>query len=312
MFSDRQPRSFLEPAVLSRLAGVPLLARRPMVGNVSGRHASPHRGSSVEFAEYRKYVPGDDLRRLDWRAFGRSDRFYVKEYEADTNLRLILVLDTSGSMAYGSTKPAAAAGQQPLSKIDYARRICGALGYLASQQGDAVGISCAAGEIVRTLPPRRSPAHLRLVFDVLEEAKPQGTTGLAEVLHELAETTRQRALVAIVSDLFVDPTELSGAFGHLRFRRHDVAVFHLLDPQELAFTFQRPTRFLDLEGGGAIFADPVEIADRYHQAVAAYLESLRQIVLESGIDYHRVLTDEPYEQVLARFLVGRAAARGLR
>lgn len=312
MFSDRQPRSFLEPAVLSRLAGVPLLARRPMVGNVSGRHASPHRGSSVEFAEYRKYVPGDDLRRLDWRAFGRSDRFYVKEYEADTNLRLILVLDTSGSMAYGSTKPAAAAGQQPLSKIDYARRICGALGYLASQQGDAVGISCAAGEIVRTLPPRRSPAHLRLVFDVLEEAEPQGTTGLAEVLHELAETTRQRALVAIVSDLFVDPTELSSAFGHLRFRRHDVAVFHLLDPQELAFTFQRPTRFLDLEGGGAIFADPVEIADRYHQAVAAYLESLRQIVLESGIDYHRVLTDEPYEQVLARFLVGRAAARGLR
>jgi uncharacterized protein (DUF58 family) len=312
MFSDRQPRDFLEPAVLARLAGVPLVARRPMVGTVSGRHSSPHRGSSVEFAEYRKYVPGDDLRRLDWRAFGRSDRFYVKEYEADTNLRLILVLDTSGSMAYGSTKPAAAAGQQPLSKIDYARRICGALGYLASQQGDAVGISCAAGEIVRTLPPRRSPAHLRLVFDVLEEAKPQGTTGLAEVLHELAETTRQRALVAIVSDLFVDPTELSGAFGHLRFRRHDVAVFQLLDPQELAFTFQRPTRFLDLEGGGAIFADPVEIADRYHQAVAAYLESLRQIVLESGIDYHRVLTDEPYEQVLARFLVGRAAARGLR
>jgi uncharacterized protein (DUF58 family) len=312
MFADRQPRNFLEPAVLSRLAGVPLLARRPMVGNVSGRHASPHRGSSVEFAEYRKYVPGDDLRRLDWRAFGRSDRFYVKEYEADTNLRLVLVLDTSGSMAFGSTKPAAAAGPQPLAKIDYARRICGALGYLASQQGDAVGISCAAGEIVRTLPPRRSPAHLRLVFDVLEEAKPQGTTGLPEVLHELAETIRQRALVAIVSDLFVQPAELASAFGHLKFRRHDVAVFHLLDPQELAFTFQRPTRFLDLEGGGAIFADPVEIADRYHQAVAAYLESLRQIVLESGIDYHRVITDEPYEQVLARFLVGRAAARGLR
>ena len=110
MFSDRQPRSFLDPAVLARLAGVPLVARKPMVGSVSGRHASPHRGSSVEFAEYRKYVPGDDLRRLDWRAYGRSDRFYVKEYEADTNLRLCLVLDTSGSMAFGSVKPAAAAG----------------------------------------------------------------------------------------------------------------------------------------------------------------------------------------------------------
>lgn len=312
MFSDRQPRDFLDPAVLSRLAGVPLLSRRPMVGTVSGRHASPHRGSSVEFAEYRKYVPGDDLRRLDWRAFGRSDRYYVKEYEADTNLRLCLVVDTSGSMAYRSAKPAGAAAAQPLTKIDYARRIGGTLAYLASQQGDAVGIACAAGGIVRTLPPRRSPAHLRLVFDVLEGAKPQGTTGLCQVLHELAETVRQRALVVIVSDLFTDPAELARAFGHLRFRRHDVAVFHLLDPQELAFTFQRPTRFLDLEGGGSIFADPVEIADRYHRAVATYLESLRQIVLESGIDYNRVLTDEPYEQVLARFLVGRAAARGLR
>jgi hypothetical protein len=147
---------------------------------------------------------------------------------------------------------------------------------------------------------------------VLEEARPQGTTGLPEVLHELAETVRQRALVVVVSDLFVPTEELAGAFGHLKFRRHDVAVFHLLDPQEIGFQFQRPTRFLDLEGGGAIFADPVEIADRYHAAVTAYLEAIRQLVLESGIDYHRVLTDEPYEQVLARFLVGRAAGRGLR
>lgn len=297
--------------MLSRLAGVPLLARKPMVGGVSGRHASPHRGSSVEFAEYRKYVPGDDLRRLDWRAFGRSDRFYVKEYEADTNLRLVLVLDTSGSMGFVSAKPGVHV-TQPLSKLDYARRICGALGYLASQQGDAVGISCAAAGIVRTLPPRRSPAHLRLVFDVVEEAKPQGTTGLAEVLHELAETIRQRALVVIVSDLFLDPTELASAFGHLRFRRHDVGVFHLLDPQEVGFDFSRPTRFLDMEGGSSIFADPVEIADRYHRAVATYLEAIRGIVLEAGIDYHRVMTDEPYEQVLARFLVGRAVGRGLR
>ena len=310
MFSDRQPRSFLEPAVLARLAGVPLLARRPMVGGVSGRHASPHRGSSVEFAEYRKYVPGDDLRRLDWRAFGRSDRFYVKEYEADTNLRLVIVLDTSGSMGFASPRPAT--GHQPLAKIDYARRICGALGYLASQQGDAVGISCAAAEILQTLPPRRSAAHLRQVFDVIEEARPQGTTKLPDVLHELAETIRQRALVVIVSDLFVDPAELASAFGHLRFRRHDVGVFHLLDPQEMGFTFQRPTRFMDLEGGGSIFADPIEIADRYHRAVATYLDTIRQLVLEVGIDYHRVLTDEPYEQVLARFLVGRAAGRGLR
>ena len=303
MFTDRQPRSFLDPAVLARLAAVPLLARRPMVGTVSGRHASPHRGSSVEFAEYRKYVPGDDLRRLDWRAFGRSDRHYVKEYEADTNLRLCLVLDTSGSMEFSSGG---------VTKIEYARRICGALGYLASQQGDAVGITCVAGGIVRTLPPRRSPAHLRLVFDVLEEAQPAGPTRLPEVLHELAETIRQRALVVIVSDLFVDPAALGSSFSHLRFRRHDVAAFHLLDPQELAFQFQRPTRFLDMEGGGAIFADPVDITDRYHKALEAYLADLRRVVLESAVDYHRVVTDQPYEQVLARFLVGRAAGRGLR
>jgi uncharacterized protein (DUF58 family) len=304
MITDRQPRSFLDPAVLSRLAGVPLLARKPMVGNVSGRHTSPHRGSSVEFAEYRKYVPGDDLRRLDWRAFGRSDRFYVKEYEADTNLRLCVVLDTSGSMDFSA--------EGRLSKIDYARRICAALGYLASQQGDAVGISCVADGIVKTLPPRRSPAHLRLVFDALEEAKPAGPTRLPEVLHELAETIRQRALVVIVSDLFVEPEVLTSSFGHLRFRHHDVAVFHLLDPLEIGFTFQRPTRFLDMEGGGSVFTDPVDIADRYHKAVNRYLEGMKKVVLENGIDYSRVLTDESYEQVLARFLVGRAAGKGLR
>src|SRR6185312_5258020 len=133
MFPDRRTRSFLDPLVLSRLAGFPLFARRPMQGTVSGRHSSPHRGSSVEFAEYRKYVPGDDLRRLDWRAYGRSDRFFVKEFEADTNLRCCLVLDTSGSMEFGS---------DGMTKIEYARRIAGALSYLALQQGDAVGLAC--------------------------------------------------------------------------------------------------------------------------------------------------------------------------
>jgi uncharacterized protein (DUF58 family) len=304
MNSERQTRSFLDPQVLSRLASVPLLARQPMIGGVSGRHVSPHRGSSVEFAEYRKYVPGDDLRRLDWRAFGRSDRFYVKEYEADTNLRCCFVLDTSGSMNFGA--------EGRMTKIDYARRICASLAYLASQQGDAVGISCVADGIVRTLPPRRSAAHLRLLFDILEEAQPAGPSRLPEVLHELAETIRQRALVVIVSDLFMDPAVLSSSFSHLRFRRHDVSVFHLLDPQEIGFKFQRPTRFLDMEGGGSIFTDPVDIADRYHQAVTGYLEGMKKVVLESGVDYHRVLTDENYEQVLARFLVARAAGKGLR
>ncbi|MFM8633686.1 MAG: DUF58 domain-containing protein [Planctomycetia bacterium] len=300
MFTDRTTRTFLESGVLSRLSAVPLFSRRPMVGNVSGRHVSPHRGSSVEFAEYRKYVPGDDLRRLDWRVYGRTDRNYVKEYEADTNLRCCLVVDSSGSMGFGS------AGTQ---RIDYARRLAGTLAFLACRQGDAIGISCAAERIVQHLPPRRNPAHLRLVLDILEQVRPQGPSHLPLVLHELAETVRQRALVVIVSDLLMDPEELAGCFSHLRFRRHDVAVFHLLDPQEVAFDFRRPTRFLDMEGADPLFADPLEIADRYAKALAGHLESIRRIGLEQGIDYHRVITDEDYEKVLARFLVGRASGK---
>ncbi|MHC5539750.1 DUF58 domain-containing protein [Singulisphaera rosea] len=303
MFPDRQARSFLDPLALSRLASFPLFARRPMQGNVSGRHPSPHRGSSVEFAEYRKYVPGDDLRRLDWRAYGRSDRFFVKEFEADTNLRCCVVLDTSGSMDFASGD---------VSKIEYARRIAGALGHMALQQGDAVGLTCVADGIVRNIPPRRNPSHLATVFDILEQARPKGETRIVPVLHELSETIRQRALIVILSDLFVEPELLRGAFEHLRFRKHDVAVFHLLDPQELGFQFRRPTRFLDMEGGPAIFAEPNEIAERYHKALAGYLESLLGIVRESAVDYHRVSIDENYEQVLMRFLVGRARARGMR
>jgi uncharacterized protein (DUF58 family) len=303
MFPDRRARSFLDPGVLSRLASVPLMARRPMQGNVSGRHPSPHRGSSVEFSEYRKYVPGDDLRRLDWRAYGRSDRFFVKEFEADTNLRCCLVLDTSGSMGFGSGG---------VTKIEYARRLAGTMGHLALRQGDAVGLACFAKGLVRNIPPKRNPAHLMTVFDVLEEAKPQGETRLGPVLHELAETVRQRALVVIISDFFIEPEELRGCVQHLRFRKHDVTAFHLLDPKELSFDFRRPMRFLDMEGGPAVFAEPNEIADRYRKALGDYLEGVLGVVRESAVDYHRVGIDEDYEQVLLRFLVGRAHSRGVR
>jgi uncharacterized protein (DUF58 family) len=293
----RQPRKFLDARILSRLGSLPLCARRPMQGMVSGRHPSPHRGSSVEFAEYRKYVPGDDLRRLDWRAYGRSDRFYVKEFEADTNLRCCFVLDTSGSMAFGSS------GE--VTKISYARKLAGTLGYLAVQQGDAVGISCVAEGVVRSLPAKRNPSHLMNFFDILEEAQPAGETQLADVLHELAETIRQRALIVILSDFFVEPEMLRGCFQHLSFRKHDVAAFQLLDPQEINFDFRRPMRFLDMEGGAAIFAEPNDISDRYHKAIKTYLDDLRQVVLESAIDFHQVMLDEDYEHVLTRFLVGR-------
>lgn len=303
MYQDRRSREFLDPQVLARLAGLPLFARRAMQGNVSGRHTSPNRGASVEFAEYRKYVPGDDLRRLDWRAYGRTDRFYVKEFEADTNLRCCLLLDTSGSMDFGSTG---------ISKLAYGRRIAAGLAYLAVQQGDAVGLSCVANNVMQNIPAKRNPAHLTTVFDTLEKAKSQGETGLVTVLHELAETIRQRALVVLISDCFVEPAELRSCFEHLRFRKHDLAVFHLLDPLELSFQFQRPTRFLDMEGGTPVFAEPSEIADRYHAALKKYLGEFARVVLETGVDYHRVQIDEPYDQALTRFLLGRAKTRGVR
>jgi len=303
MWNESAARDFLDPAVLAGLAGLPLVARRPMRGSVSGLHTSPNRGASVEFAEYRKYVPGDDLRRLDWRAHGRSDRYYVKEFEADTNLRCCLVLDTSGSMEFGSGD---------LTKLQYARRIAAAIGYLAVQQGDAIGLSCFNAGIAQHLPPRRNPSHLRVIFDALEQTRGRGETHLTEVLHELAETTRQAAMVIVISDFFVDPKLLRNCFEHLRFRKHDLSLFHLLDPLELSFTFTRPTRFLDMEGGTSVFAEPSEIADRYQQALQDYLQALQKIVLETGVDYHRVSIDEPYQDVLTRFLTRRATARRVR
>lgn len=307
MLTDGQSRDFLEPAVLARLASVPMFARRAMQGSVSGRHPSPHRGASVEFAEYRKYVPGDDLRRLHWRALGRTGRYYVKEFEADTNLRLCIVLDTSGSMGFGSDT-----SEVRMTKFAYARRLAGSLGYLAVQQGDAVGLACVAGGIIRDIPPRRNPAHLMHIFDTLEETKPEGDTQLVPVLHELAETIRQRALIVVISDFFVEPSLLRECFEHLRFRKHDLATFHLLDPQELNFTFRRPVRFQDMEGGTSIFAEPTEIADRYHKALQQYRDDLKQIVLETGVDYHEVRIDEDYEKVLMNFLVRRTQMRGKR
>lgn len=303
MSTERQQRSFVDPVVLAQLSAIPLVARKAMLGNVSGRHSSPHRGASVEFAEYRKYVPGDDLRRLDWRTYGRSDRFYVKEFEADTNLRLVLVVDTSGSMAMPSIGG---------TKFQYAQRVAAALAYLAIGQGDAVGLTCVAQGIVQQIPPRRNPAHLSTIFDQIEAAKPQGETGLPEVLHEISETVRQRALVIILSDLFVEPPILRDCFEHLRFRKHDVAAFHLLDPEEINFNFQRPTRFIDLEGGPSLFADPVEIADRYQQAMQTYLTELRKVMLETGVDYRRVILDQTYDKTTRDFLVDRAHQRRTR
>lgn len=293
-------RSFLEPAVLSRLMALPLNARHAMLGSVSGKHRSPVRGSSLEFAQYRKYVPGDDTRRLDWRTWGRSDRFYIKEFEADTNLRLCLLIDTSGSMNFG---PAGS------TRFDYAKKLAGTLGYIAAQQGDAVGLWSLAEKPVE-IPAKRGASHLGLVLDQMSMIQPVGETTLLTALHDTAERIRQRGLVVIFSDLFVPPAELKSAIQHLRFRKHDVAIFHLLDQQELDFDFDRPARFIDLEGGEALLADPSLIARNYREAVRQYMHEIDDLVRTTAVDYHRVRLHEKYDDVLARFLLARVQKRG--
>jgi uncharacterized protein (DUF58 family) len=294
--AEASPHAFLEPEVLARLSTIPLDARRGMIGSVAGRHRSPVKGSSLEFAQYRKYVPGDDLRRLDWRAWGRSDRYYVKEFEADTNLRLCVVLDTSGSMNYQAG---------PHGKLDYARRLAGSLAFLAARQGDAVGFYGAAEGFQKEIPPKRGGAHLRIVLDELAAVRAAGPTGLVAALHEAAEKIKSRALVVVISDLFVEPAQLREAFQHLRFRKHDVAVFHLLEEREIDFDFDRPTRFVDLEGHAAVVVDPSLAGRRYREAMRHYLDEIGEVVRDAAVDYHRVVIEERYDAVLARFLLGR-------
>jgi len=294
-------RQFIDPHIVSRLSGLALDARMPMIGSVSGRHRSLTRGSSLEFSEYRKYVPGDDTRRLDWRAWGRSDRFYIKEFEADTNLRLVFVIDVSGSMAYGPE----GSQEEGSTKLDFARCLCGTLAYLAASQGDAVGLGCVGEKIQLEIPPRRSASHLKFVLDELSKMEADGETGLCEALHAVAEKNAQRALVVVVSDLFTEPEPLRKAFQHLRFRRHDVAVFHLLERAEVDFEFDRPIRFVDLEGQPPLLVDPTTMARQYREAVQTWLEDIKQIVRTSEVDYHRVSIEEHYADVLARFLLAR-------
>ena len=298
-------RDYLNQQVLERLSTLQLHARLPMIGNVSGKHRSPIRGSSLEFAEYRKYVPGDDTRRLDWRAYARNDRYYIKEFEADTNLRLCLVVDTSGSMGFAHAPSAGTNGDTDTSKLDYARRIAGTLAYIAALQGDAVGLYCAGNTFHKEIPPKRSATHLSVVLDELGAMEASGETGLADILHETAERVPQRALIVVISDLFIEPGTVRNCFEHLRFRKHDVAVFHLMEQNELDFEFDRPIRFVDMEGGEPILADPTVIGAQYRRAMEMYLENMNEVIRDTEVDYHRICIHENYGDVLARFLLGR-------
>lgn len=294
---------FLDHQALGRLGAIPLESRQPMQGNVAGRHRSLNRGSSVEFAEYRKYVQGDDTRRLDWKAYARSDRYYIKEFEADTNLLAHTIVDTSGSMAFSDK------GE---SKLSFAQKIAATLSYLAVDQGDAAGLSCISDKLNLEIPPRRRASHLQSIFKTLSEITPKGDTGLVAGLHAIAEKVPRRGLVVILSDLFCDPDEFSDALQHLRYRKHDVAVFHLMDPQEIDFEFERPHRFVDMEDGSTIVAEPTLIADEYREIVQAFLLDTKKRCLDANADYRLVRTTENFESVLSSFLLDRLPKKGSR
>ena len=221
-------------------------AQWPDVGVGFGATPEPHRGSSVEFAEYRRYQPGDDLRRMDWRAYGRTDRYHVKEFEADTNLRMMLVVDESGSMGFGK-------------KLHAARQLASTLAYMAIGQGDAAGLICSSESGSALIPPRRIPGQVPLLLERLGALRAVGSTMLEKTLHELAETIRERAFVVVISDMLIEPSSLRGAVDHLVFRKHDVALFHLIDPRELQPDWDRPVRLEDLESDESMMVDPMKL-----------------------------------------------------
>lgn len=289
-------RDFLDHRVLARLSRLPVVPRGLVEGSFSGQHRSPHRGSSVEFAEYRKYVPGDDTRHVDWRVYAKSDRFYLKEFEADTNLRCYLILDCSASMGFAAEHG---------SKLDFARRLAASLAYLLMHQGDFVGLTCFSDAVKQDIPPRGNPSHLRSIFDVLAGVEARGETDITGVLHELAERFRRRAMVVVFSDCFTEAPPLLDCFQHMRYRKHDLAIFHLLDRQELAFSFDRPIRFVDLEGNASLLTEPNSIQADYHDAVTAFLTEMQRGCREFNVDYHQVVTDSDYESVLSKFLLER-------
>lgn len=293
--------SFIDHQVIARLGAIPIEARQPMLGNAAGRHRSPLRGSSVEFAEYRKYVQGDDTRRLDWKAYARSDRYYIKEFEADTNLRSYMFLDTSGSMNFSFESE---------TKIEYARKLAATIAYLTVDQGDAAGLSLCNEKTHLEMPPRRKASHIQNIFKNLSEIEPKAETGLVQGLHDIAEKIGSRAMIVVFSDFFCDLEELKDALQHLRHKNHDVTLFHLMDPQEIAFDFDRPHRFVDMEDNTSVVAEPTIIADEYREAVQEFLSKIKTTAFDANVAYRLITTDENYEDVLSEFLLDRVSKGG--
>ncbi|MBN1395412.1 MAG: DUF58 domain-containing protein [Pirellulales bacterium] len=289
---------FLEPQALARVKNLSLVARGVVEGFISGLHSSPYKGFSAEFAEHREYAPGDDPRRLDYRMLGRTDRLYVKQYEEETNMRVRILLDASGSMGYGL------AGD--FGKLQYGCYLTAVLAYLMIRQQDAVGLTVFDSRIRLDMPARSTPRHFNEMMERLERIEAAGETDVAETLHRVADRSKRRGLIVLISDLYGRPEEIVKALHHFRHRRHEVVVFHVLDRGEIEFPFSETTAFRDLESGGRIEVDPVYARDEYLAQIKAFIETYRRACAEARIDFVSADTSTPYDFLLSRYIATRS------
>ena len=287
---------YFRPEQAQQLASMQLVARTVVEGFVTGMHRSPHHGFSTEFSDHREYVPGDELRHLDWMALARTDRYYVKRYEQETNLRCYLLLDCSGSMAYASGV---------LSKFEYGCYLAATLAYLMVRQQDSVGLVCFDDVIRLNIAPRSTPTHLTYLFGELETVRTGKRTDVSRTIHDIAERIHRRALIILISDMYDDPAEVRRALQHFRHKKHEVIVFHVLDPFEVDFPFTRLISFEDMETGERLQIDPKQVRDAYLTEIGAFMENFRRTCSESQIEYVVADTRTPFERMLIRYLSRR-------
>lgn len=287
---------YSDPDVLARVAGLTLRARRVVEGTISGLHRSPFHGFAVEFAEYREYSPGDDLRRLDWRVFGRTDRYYVKQYEEESNLRCHIVLDASASMRYGSG---------PLTKYDYAATIAASMATLLVGQQDPVGLALFDSQRRKLLPPAATQAQLVRIVEELESSQPDRETQLGPVLQDLAEQVRKRGLMIIISDLLTDLDSFYDGLSRLQYRGHEIMILHVLDRDELELPFNDLVLFHDIEGSEELYAEPWAFRNAYKSAINEFVDGVRNNCGSRAIDYLLMRTDQPLGDALSHYLHAR-------
>lgn len=302
---SNSPAGMIDPQTLMRIKSLEVRARVVVEGFFKGIHKSPFHGFSVEFSEYRAYTPGDDPRYLDWKLFARSDRYHVKRFEDETNLRCHLVLDTSRSMGYGTIG---------YTKIEYARTAAATIAYFLSTQRDAVGLVTFEDRIVEYLPARYRPGHLRRILAILEREPAGRATDLAGPIEELAATVRKRGLIILLSDLLADASALKTRLGYLRSRGHDVVVLRILDPAEVGFAFETPAMFRDVESGRELYIDPAQARAEYRRRFDAHAADVQRACVDLGIEFESITTDRPLELVLfdllrARMRRGRSPGR---